>query len=92
MAQISLSSMSTGSGHMKLNGYVSLFAAEYSMDSKLHENSDLIRGCGGVGVMFWKSLSVSPISGISSDCISDPQCLSVLRMYLPCANQGMDAY
>ena len=77
------------------------YAAECTTDSRLHENSDLIRGCGGVGVMFRKSLHVSPISSVSSDCICgiqiyltspDPQCITVLGVYLSCADQGMDAY
>ena len=72
------------------------FAAECTTDSRLHENSDLIRGCGGVGVMFRKSLHVSPISSVSSDCICgiqihltspDPQCITVLGVYLSCADQ-----
>ena len=63
------------------------FVAECSTDSRLHEKSDLARGCGGVGVMFRKSLNVSPISNISSDRICgirvhltspEPSCITVL--------------
>ena len=77
------------------------FAAECSTDSRLHDKSDLARGCGGVGVMFRKSLNVSPISNVSSDRIcgirvhlTSPElsCITVLGVYLPCADQGMDAY
>ena len=31
-------------------------------DNRLHENTDLIRGCGGVGIIWKKSLSVSPVT------------------------------
>lgn len=34
---------------------------------RLHENRDADRRCGGVGVIWHKSLDVTPISGIESD-------------------------
>ena len=54
-----------------------------------------------VAVMFRKFLHVSPISSVSSDRICDiqihltspdPQFITVIGVYLPCAEQGMDAY
>ena len=77
------------------------FTAECSTDARLHDNSDLSRGCGAVGIMFRKSLNVSPLPGISSDRLCgirvhltspEPSCITVLGVYLPCPDQGMDAY
>ena len=51
--------------------------------------------------MFRKSLNISPISNISSDRICgirvdltspEPSCITVLGVYLPCADQGVDGY
>ena len=51
--------------------------------------------------MFRKFLNVFPLPGISSDHLCgirvrltspEPSCITVLGVYLPCADQGMDAY
>ena len=71
----------------RLSEFHPAFSAECSTDARLHVNSDLERGCGGVGIMFRKSLSISPLSSISSDCICgvrvhqtslEPSCITVL--------------
>ena len=36
-------------------------------DHRLNESSTLTRGCGGVGVIWKKSLQVSPITNVQSD-------------------------
>ena len=43
------------------------FAAEVVIDKRLNENSTLKQGCGGVGLLWRKSLDAVPISGIESD-------------------------
>ena len=77
------------------------FHAETVTDSRLTESSSLNHGCGGVGILWKKSHDAVPISGIQSDRIcgiriqlsSTPlQCLTILGVYLPCADQGMQVY
>ena len=77
------------------------FAAEIVIDRRLNENSSLKQGCGGVGVLWKKSLDAVPISGIESDRIvgvtlklssSQPSCLTVLGVYLLCADQGLQVF
>ena len=77
------------------------FHAEVITDSRLHENSNLNHGCGGVGIMWRNTLDAVPISGINSDRIcgitvklSSSSCtfLTILGVYLPCADQGMQSY
>ena len=74
------------------------FAAEIVIDRRLNENSSLK---WGVGVLWKKSLDAVPISGIESDRIvgvtlklssSQPSCLTVLSVYLPCADQGLQVF
>ena len=72
-------------------------------DSRLSETSDnLRRGCGGVGMVWKKSLDVTPITDIQSDricgiCIkkiseSDVAWISTVGVYLPCLDLGVDLY
>ncbi len=77
------------------------FAAETKTDSRLDENSSLLRGCGGVGILWRNNLDATPISCISSDRIcgirvklslAEPAELTILGVYLPCADQGLEAY
>lgn len=77
------------------------FAAETKTDARLDENSSLLRGCGGVGILWRKTLDATPISCISSDRISgirlkltspEPAELTILGVYLPCAGQGLETY
>ena len=77
------------------------FSAEVVTDKRLNENSNLKRGCGGVGIMWRKSLDAVPITGIQSDRIcgitvklssTQSQYLTILGVYLPCADQGIHVF
>ena len=46
------------------------FDGHGTSDHRLNEHFELVRGCGGVGTIWRKSLQVSPITNISSDRIS----------------------
>ena len=65
------------------------FTAEVKIDNRLNENSSLSWGCGGVGLMWRKSLNATPISSISSDRICglhiklSQSGLNVFGVYLP---------
>ena len=69
-------------------------------DSRLSETAhDKSRGCGGVGILWKKSLDVFPISAVDSDRIcgirlkkDDETWLSIIGAYLPCADLGGDYY
>ena len=72
-------------------------------DNRLHENTDLIRGCGGVGIIWKKSLSVSPVTNISSDRLcavrlsvhDDPEnvcSITILCVYLPSSDHPTDRH
>ena len=69
--------------------------------SRLTEDRDGGRGCGGVGVLWHNSIAASPIHGISSDRICSIRLsldgegnsiTSVIDVYLPCLNQGIECY
>ena len=77
------------------------FTAEVKTDSRLNENSTLQRGCGGVGLMWRKTLNATPVSSISSDRICglslklslpEPTEVSILGVYLPCMDMGIECY
>ena len=63
-------------------------------DKRLHDQSALSRGCGGVGLLWKKSIQTSLIE-IDSDRICGIQIeledclLSVLSVYLPCSGQNL---
>ena len=69
-------------------------------DSRLTSTSDSTRGCGGVGVIWHRNLCSTTISGSDSDRIcgirikikNSQQFLSVISVYLPCADFGADYY
>ena len=70
-------------------------------DRRLHENRDAGRGCGGVGVIWHKSLDATPISGIESNRIcgiriresdGSDSFLMVIGVYLPCLNLGIEYF
>ena len=77
------------------------FSGVGKADSRLGEESDLSRGCGGVGILWHKSLDATPIEGKSSDRIcgilfkeseGSDAWISVVGVYLPCVNMGMEFY
>lgn len=70
-------------------------------DGRLTEERDGGRGCGGIGLLWHKSIEATPISGISSDRIcgirmtmddGDSSLMSVIGVYLPCLDLGVDCY
>ena len=66
-------------------------------DKRLHDQSTLSRGCGGVGLLWKKSIQTSLIE-IDSDRICGIQIeledclLSVLIVYLPCSGQNLEEF
>ena len=77
------------------------FTAEIKTDKWLTENSTLRRGCGGVGIMWIKTIHATPITSITSDRICGihlklPQSgginLTIFGVYLPCSETGMEHY
>ena len=70
-------------------------------DKRLTENAECGRGCGGIGMLWRKDIGATAISGISSDRIcgirftvdnTDGSVMSVVGVYLPCLDQGMDIF
>ena len=66
-------------------------------DKRLSNNSDLSRGCGGVGLVWKKSLAANPIN-IDSDRICGVQLelndstLTILSIYLPSTDHSLEEY
>ena len=68
-------------------------------DSRLSPDSCLHRGCGGVAILWKKTLKVVPLSHITSDRICGIQLplphshpLSILGVYMPSSDQPEEAY
>ena len=68
-------------------------------DSRLNEKSVLTRGCGGVGVIWKKSLQVSPLTNMQSDRIcairislSESSCVNLICTYLPSTDHSSDEF
>ena len=70
-------------------------------DCRLMEDRDGGRCCGGIGILWHKRIAASPIPGIGSDRIcgirfsmdnGDNSAVSVIGVYLPCLDQGVDCY
>ena len=85
----------------KLNEINQMYEAVGKSDSRLTEEKDGGRGCGGIGLLWHKNIAATPISGISSDWIcgvrftvddGDNSLMSVIGVYLPCLDQGVDCY
>ena len=85
----------------KLNDLDDEYDAVGKSDCRLTEDRDGGRGCGGIGILWHKSIAASPIPGIGSDRIcgirfsmddGDNSAASVIGVYLPCLNQGVDCY
>ena len=76
------------------------FSADVKTDRRLTEESTLRRGCGGIGIMWRKTLDATPIPSISSDRIcglsirssNQETVFSVIGVYLPCADLGIEYY
>ena len=68
-------------------------------DHRLNESSTLTCGCGGVGVIWKKSLQVSPITNVQSDrlcairiSLSESLCVNVICAYLPSSDHCNDDF
>ena len=60
-------------------------------DKRLNPDSDLVRGCGGIGIIWNKQLKAHPIAGIDSDricaiTIESSYSPLVIGAYLPTTN------
>ena len=74
-------------------------------DNRLDEHSELVRGCGGVGFIWRKSLQVSPLTNICSDRIcairvslsqssgpSEKTSVHIICAYLPSSDHSIDEF
>ena len=68
-------------------------------DRRLNENSDHNRGCGGVGIIWNKSIQASPISNFKSDrfcavkvSLSNGSTMSLISVYLPSTDHPLDEF
>ena len=70
-------------------------------DSRLTEECAGGRGCGGVAILWHKSLGAMPITGISSDRIcairlkvddENGPMLTIIGVYMPCSDKGIECY
>ena len=68
-------------------------------DARLHSESTLQRGCGGISILRRKNLNASPIPNLSSDRIcgihlslSNNLALHVIGTYMPSSDQSREAY
>ena len=82
----------------KLDAVHADFASLSVCDGRLTDTCDLSSGCGGVGMLYKKSLTVTEVRGINSDRICGlsihlpDKILTVLGVYLPCASQKFESY
>ena len=82
----------------KLDRILPGFVGVGCSDARLHEESTLTRGCGGVGIIWKSSLPVNNVP-INSDRIiaiqlnvSDSTTLSVVGVYLPTTDIPLNEY
>ena len=62
----------------KLNDICPHMTGSATADKRLNPDSDLVRGCGGIGIIWNKQLKAHPIAGIDSDRIcANPPTLSL---------------
>ena len=68
-------------------------------DARLHSESTLQHGCGGVCILWRKSLKASPIPNLSLDRIcgiqlslSNNLALQIISIYIPSSDQSREAY
>lgn len=76
------------------------FDAVGKADERLTDQAQGGRGCGGVCMLWHKSLRAAPIGGIASDRIcgiefsldGGKKLITVIGTYLPCLEQGISSY
>ena len=67
-------------------------------DRRLTPDCHLSKGCGGIGILWRKSLKVTPVSGVDSDRIcaisieSTSSSILVIGVYLPTTTSPIDEY
>lgn len=71
-------------------------------DSRLNETSSLKKGCGGVGLIWKKSLNIIPMMNVKSDRFCAAQLmqpsapsdvlLTIISIYMPCSNYSIEEY
>lgn len=85
----------------RLNDISDDYEATGKADSRLTETSNGGRGFGGIAILWHKKIGAIPMSDITSDRICvihfcDPNdnrsTVSVIGVYLPCSDQGVDCY
>ena len=85
----------------KLNEINHMYEAVGKLDSRLMEEKDGGTDCGGIGLLWHKSIATTLISGIGSDRIcgvcftvvdGDNSLMSVIGVYLSCLDQRVDCY
>ena len=85
----------------RLNEIDEEYEAVGKSDCRLTEEREGGRGCGGIGILWHSSIAATPISGINSDRVigirfsmddGDRSVVSVIGVYLPCLDQGVDCY
>ena len=85
----------------KLSQISEEYEAVGKADCRLTDEADGGRGIGGIGILWHSSVGATPIGGISSDRICGIRfsvddgvrsVMSVIGVYLPCLDQGVDCY
>ena len=85
----------------KLSNISDNYEATGKADSRLTEVSEGGRGCGGIGIIWHRSIGAVPVCDISSDRIcairfstsnNEKSTISVIGVYLPCSDQGSECY
>lgn len=82
----------------KLNDVHPNMAGSAIADKRLNPDSNLVRGCGGIGILWNKQLNVLPVSEIDSDricarTIESATCsILVIGVYLPTADAPVDVF
>ena len=73
-------------------------------DKRLHASSNLVRGCGGIAILWNKALPCFPISALDSDRVCgvrlllpstqghSKRYLTILGVYMPSADQPQETY
>ena len=68
-------------------------------DERLHENSELTRGCGGVGIIWNRNLQVSPVTNLSSDricsirlSVTNSPSISIIAACLPSSDHPIEDF
>ena len=84
-----------------MNGISDDLVTTGKADSRLTAEYTGGRGCGGISILWHKSIGAVPVDGIKSDClcavrfsinVGVPSIMTVIGVYLPCSDQSLDCY